>query len=195
MVQHVFTAVAAGMSYVGFDQPPDVPDVLFLVQRFQIHHLLVAQSGKDTLFIQHIGDAAAHARGEVAAHGADHHHAAAGHVLATVVADALDDGLGAAVADGETLAGTAAEEGLAAGGAVEGHVADDDVLRRIERRVLRRVHRHESAGQALAGIVVRLPFEVERDTPSQEGPEALSRRTEKVDPNGVLRQSLLAVTA
>ena len=56
----------------------------------------------------------------------DHH--AAGHVLAGVVAHPLDDGLGAAVADGEPLAGPAAEIGLAAGRAVERHVAHDHVL-------------------------------------------------------------------
>ena len=39
---------------------------------------------------------------------------AAGHVLAAVVADALDDGDGAAVADGEPLAGQAVDEDLAA---------------------------------------------------------------------------------
>ena len=37
---------------------------------------------------------------------------AAGHVLAAVVADALDDGVGARVAHGEALAGEAAEERL-----------------------------------------------------------------------------------
>ena len=84
--------------------------------------------------VEHVGDAAAHAGGEVAAGPAEHDDAPAGHVLAAVVADALDDGVGAAVAHGEALAGDAAEEGLAAGRAVERDVADDDVVLGHERR-------------------------------------------------------------
>jgi hypothetical protein len=45
-----------------------------------------------------------------------------------VVAGAFDDGDGAGVAHAEALAGDAAEEDLAGGGAVEHGVADDDVL-------------------------------------------------------------------
>ena len=40
--------------------------------------------------VEHVGDAAAHAGGEVAAGAAEHDHAAAGHVLAAVIANALD---------------------------------------------------------------------------------------------------------
>ena len=47
--------------------------------------------------------------GEVAAGAAEHDDAAARHVLAAVVADALDDRAGAAVADGEALARDPAE--------------------------------------------------------------------------------------
>ena len=56
-----------------------------------------------------------------------------GHVLAGVIADALDDGARAAVAHGEPLAGDTAHERVAAGCAVERHVADDDVLFGDER--------------------------------------------------------------
>ncbi len=58
---------------------------------------------------------------------------AAGHVLAAVVAHAFDDGRRAAVAHAEPLAGDAAQVELAAGGAVEHHVAGDDVLLGLER--------------------------------------------------------------
>ena len=47
-------------------------------------------------FIQHVGNAAGHARGEIAAGLAQHHHAPAGHVFATVIADGLDDRVHAA---------------------------------------------------------------------------------------------------
>ena len=86
------------------------------------------RSRNAALAVEHVGDAAAHAGGEVAAGRAEHHHHAAGHVLAAVVADALDDRVRAAVAHREALAGEAARRRLARGGAVEHGVADDDVL-------------------------------------------------------------------
>ena len=64
--------------------------------------------------VEHVGDAAAHAGGEVAPGLAEDDDAAAGHVLAAVIADAFDDRRRAAVAHGEPLAGDAAEERLAA---------------------------------------------------------------------------------
>lgn len=70
------------------------------VQTLQLHH-----GGVDPPRIQpqHVGDAAGHARGHVASHLAEHHHAAAGHVFARVVADTLDDGQRSGVARGEPL--------------------------------------------------------------------------------------------
>src|SRR4051794_11081018 len=58
------------------------------LERLQADALDVARGGVE---VEHVGDAAAHAGGEVASRRADHHDAAAGHVLAAVVADALDD--------------------------------------------------------------------------------------------------------
>ena len=108
---------------------------------------------------------------------AEHDHAAAGHVLAAVVADALDDRAGAAVAHGEPLAGHAAHERVAAGGAVERDVADDHVLfRRRTRALARRPHDQAAARQALADEVVGLAFERQRDAARQEGAEALPGR-------------------
>ena len=98
------------------------------------HHLLVHAAGEIARFVEHVGDAAGHARGEIAPGRAEHDHAAAGHVLAAVIAHRLDDRIGAAVAHAEALARHAADVGLAARRAVEGDVADDDVLLRHERR-------------------------------------------------------------
>ena len=83
---------------------------------------------KSPVLVEHVGEAARHAGGEVPAGAADDHHAPARHVLAPVVAHALHHGERAAVADREALARDAAEVGLAAGRAVEHHVADEDVL-------------------------------------------------------------------
>ena len=97
-------------------------------KRLEVDHLEVAALGEVAGLVEDEGDAAAHAGGEVAAGRADDDGHAAGHVLAAVVAGPLDDGHGAAVADAEPLAGAAPEEGPAAGRAVEGDVADQDVL-------------------------------------------------------------------
>ena len=105
--------------------------------------------------VEHVGDAAAHAGGEVAAGPAEHDDASAGHVLAAVIADAFDDGERAAVADGEAFAGDAAEVRLAAGRAVERDVADEDVVLGDEARLLRRIDDDLAARQPLADVVVR----------------------------------------
>ena len=60
----------------------------------EVDDLLVAALARTSpCSVEHERDAAAHARGEVAAGRAEDHDAAAGHVLAAVVADALDDGV------------------------------------------------------------------------------------------------------
>mgnify|MGYP003693579709 CR=1 FL=1 len=63
--------------------------------------------------------------------------ASAGHVLAAVIADALDDGGRAAeLLHREALARDAADEGLAARRAVERHVAGNHVVLSGERRAV-----------------------------------------------------------
>jgi hypothetical protein len=51
------------------------------------------------------------------------------HAFATVITAALDNGHGAAVTDGEALAGDAAGEKATAGGATRGYITDDVVSR------------------------------------------------------------------
>ena len=97
-------------------------------ERLEVDHLQVAALAEITVLVEDERHAAAHAGGEIAAGRADDDGDAAGHVLAAMVAGPFDHGVSAAVPDAEPLAGPAAEEGLAAGRAVEGHVADEDVL-------------------------------------------------------------------
>ena len=95
---------------------------------------------------------------------------AAGHVLARVVADPLDDRDRAGVADGEPLARRAGAEELAAGRAVEHRVPDEARLARIARG--RRDH-DPAARHRLADVVVRLADELQLDTRGEERAEAL----------------------
>src|ERR1035441_9700194 len=109
-----------------------------------------------------------------------------------MVADSLDDRVRAAVTHRESLAGYAAEERFAAGGAVERDVADNDVVFGLEGRFLRRAHRDKSARESLAAVVVRVAFEMERNSRREPRAETLAGRTFEMNLNRVGRQSLRA---
>ena len=142
------------------------------------------------VLVEHVGDAAAHAGGEVAPGAAEHDDAAAGHVLAAVVADALDDRVRARVAHGEALAREAAEERAARGGAVEDGVADDHVLLGGEGRALGRAHGEHAAGEALADVVVRVAAERQLDPGREPGAERLAGRAAQREADRPRRQAL-----
>src|SRR2546421_1053112 len=93
---------------VAADQVAHEGDLVGLLERAELDHPQVAAALEIAVDVADVGDAARHAGGEVAAAGAEHHDAPAGHVLAAVVADALHHGMGAAVAHREPLAGHAA---------------------------------------------------------------------------------------
>src|ERR1039458_8269148 len=102
------------------EQGADFVDVVGVGQRLQIHAGLVAAArGEVALIVVDVGDAAAHAGGEIAAGGTEDDDEAVGHVFAAVVADAFNDGGSAGVADSEALAADAVEEDFAAGGAIK----------------------------------------------------------------------------
>src|SRR5207302_1097859 len=82
-------------------------------------HLLVATLTEATGNVEHVRDPPAHPRREIASGLAKHDDAAAGHVLAAVIADAFHDGDRAAVPDSEALARHAADERVAARRAVK----------------------------------------------------------------------------
>ena len=147
------------------------------------------REANDIVLVEHIGDAARHAGREVAAGLAEDDDDAAGHVFAAMVAGALDDGDGAGVADGEALAGDAAEVALAGDRAVEHGVADDDRLLGHDAGVLRRAHDDAAAGEALADIVVGLADQLERDARREPGAKALAAGAAKRDGDRVLGQA------
>src|SRR4051812_45413073 len=102
--------------------------------------------------VPHVSDPATHAGSEVAAGRPEDHHSAAGHVLAAVVADALDYGASTAIAHRESFGGASPEECVAARGAVKSHVSNNDVIFRGKGRFGRRINNQSSAGQALADV-------------------------------------------
>src|SRR5260370_7376542 len=73
------------------------------------------------------GRPAGHARAEIQAERAENEGHAAGHVLATVLADTFHYGKRAAVSDSETLSAAACNKELARCGTVEHGVAGKDI--------------------------------------------------------------------
>ncbi len=63
--------------------------------RFQRHHRQIAFARKVAVRVIHIGNAARHAGGKIAPGFTQHHYRAAGHVFATMVPSAFDNGRGA----------------------------------------------------------------------------------------------------
>ena len=112
-----------------------------------------------------------------------------------MIAHALDHRQRAAVAHAEPLAGDPAEVGLAAGGTVEHHVADDDVLLGRDPRVGGRAHHQAAAAQPLADVVVGVAVEGEGDAVREPGAEGLAGGAAQRDADGVVGQSRLAVPA
>ena len=120
--------------------------------------------------------------GEVAPGRAEHDDAPAGHVLAAVVADALDDGVRARVAHREALAGQPAEERAAARRAVEDGVADDDVLLGGEgRRPRAACTASVPPRQALARVVVGVAVQREASRPAPASRRRTGRPSREVD--------------
>jgi hypothetical protein len=82
--------------------------------------------------IENVGHPARHPGGEVPSGLAQDHDPASGHVFAAMIADALDHGVNTAVANAEAFTRDSVNIGFAAGGSVEGDVADDYILFRFE---------------------------------------------------------------
>src|SRR5207253_8156946 len=140
-------------------------------------HRLVAAAGELAVGVHHVGHAARHSRGEIAPGRTEDHHAPAGHVFAAVIADSFDHRVDAGVAHAEPFAGDAADVRLAAGRAVKGDVADDDVLLGDEAGLFRRMDDDPSARESLADVVVGVALQHQSHSFGNERTETLARRT------------------
>ena len=99
----------------------------------------------------------------------------------------------ARVADAEPLGRPAAEVRLAAGGAVQADVADEDLLLRLEGRFAWRVDDHAAAREALADVVVGVALEFERHAVREERAEALAGVAVELEVDRAVGQALFAV--
>ena len=95
-----------------------------------------------------------------------------------MVADTLDDGGDAGVADAEPLAHDAPQVDRSRRAAEADHVAGDDVVFRHEsgRDRIRGTHDNPSARKALADEVVGVALQPQRDARRHESAEAVARR-------------------
>ena len=94
---------------------------------------------------------------------------------------------GAGIANREAFPGAAVEKRFAGGGAVQRHVADEDVFFRGERGC-GRIDDEAPAGKAFAHVVVGVAFQFQGHALGQEGPEALAGRAVELEPNRVVGQ-------
>ena len=145
--------------------------------------------GKQTVFIPHIGQAAAHACSKVAASGPQHQHGAAGHVFATVVASAFHYSRSAGQTHRKALARHATEKGFTTGGAVHDGVAHNDVGGSRPPKVDAGAHHHTAAGEAFAGVVVGVTNQIQGDALRQKRSKRLPTRAFKLNADGVVGQA------
>ena len=181
---------AAGEVAMTGEQSLNFFNVFGVDQGLQIHAGLVAAArGEVALIVVDVGDAAAHARGEIAAGGTEDDDETVGHVFAAMIANALDDRGCAGVADSEALAGDTVEENFAAGGAVEDDVADENAVFGQEARSLGRIGDDAATREAFSEIVVGVAFKLERDALRNECAEALAGRSAELEVERAVRQS------
>src|SRR5260370_26034986 len=148
------------------------PPVLFIGIDFGERHEIAVKHilGFGT---QHISEAAGHARTEIQAERPENDGHAAGHVLASMLADPFHYGKRTAVADSETLPAAAGNKELAGRSAVEHGVAGKNVTAPGSSKP--RGDADGAAGKSFADVVVGFAFELERNSLGKKSPEALTR--------------------
>ena len=156
----------------------------------ELHALVVHAGVERAVLVKDIGHAARHAGGKVLPDLAQDECQAARHVLAAMVAAALDHHGGTGVAHGKTLTCKTVNEAAAARGTKERNVAHDDVLVELVGRMRVGAHRHLAARKTLAKVIVGVAAHVERNAARQKGAKALTGRTIAIDGDGAGGQAL-----
>src|SRR5204862_6019426 len=110
--------------------------ILRLNHRLKINRRqITALLSEITFLVEDIGNAPTHSGREISAARSEHHDQTVSHVFAAVVTDSLHNRGRAGIADGEAFARDAAEERLAASGAIEHDIADQNVFFRSKARL------------------------------------------------------------
>ena len=165
-------------------------DLEFLRQFLDRDHILVHPAVKAVVRIEHIGDAAAHARREVLAGPAQDDGPPACHILKSVVAAAFRYRGRARITHEEPLARDAADVRFSGCRAVKGDVAENDILTCLKCAARIRREDQLAARQPFAESVVGIADEPDRQPLRQERakrlpPAALRPHDESVVPQRV----------
>ena len=143
-----------------------------------------------------VSHAATHACSEVPASLSEDNDTSAGHVFATMVACAFDDGNGSTVSHGKTLADLSVDIKLATRSAIKTRVAGDDVIlgdKTAEHSGMRRHDADATSAQSFAKVVVGLTFEPQTQSLHGKRSKRLPGRALELDVDGSVRQSGLTI--
>src|ERR1700730_5845294 len=114
--------------------------ILRFENRLQVDRVQVAALlGKISALVENVSHPATHASGKISPAGPEHQDQAPGHVFATVIANSFDHSSRSGVANCKALARDSVEKRFAAGGAVEGNVANQNILLGCESGTARRI--------------------------------------------------------
>ena len=100
----------------------------------KFYHLHIAEEVEVLVLVPYISNTTTHTGGEVATHASQDDSASAGHILAAVVAGALDNSYRTAVAHAEALTYPAVDIDLTRRSSVEQGVAGNDICLGLECR-------------------------------------------------------------
>mmetsp|Transcript_60827 Transcript_60827/g.98484 ORF Transcript_60827/g.98484 Transcript_60827/m.98484 type:complete len:204 (-) Transcript_60827:185-796(-) len=151
-------------------------------RRYSEHITSVVAVHLHTLVLRvvEVQQAATHACSDVSADVSKGYDDAICHVLAQVVARALDDRLAARVAHPEALTDAAVEEDPSASGAIKARVACNHAVNRHELAVWRRYTHKGATVHSLPDVVVALAGDMQVHSLDVEDAERLSSRSGEV---------------
>src|SRR5215469_8174056 len=131
--------------------------------------------------VVHPRQATSHARTKVNPDATKNNRNAAGHVLAAVVADALNNGRSSRIPDRKPLARAPRREKLPRGRAVQGNITQNHVLSAVLGGKPASADYNLTAREALADEVVGLAIENQLHPVDRKGSERLPRRAVKIE--------------
>ncbi len=177
---------AAGECGMALDECLQALDLLLITQPRDRDELGIVVVLEAVGAIKHVRASPTHAGAKVASGRSEDDDGPTRHVLAAVVADALDDGVAPTVADTEALTRGAGGIQRPAGRAIHHGVAHDDVLVRGEDHLPRRCDDNLPASHTFANVVVSFALEDEPHPVDEKRAKALAGGPFKAQRNRVV---------
>src|ERR1700722_19511411 len=160
VVENPLRSTTVGQFHVAGDYVPDNLRVLSVEQGLEIDGVDVATFlGEIPALIKNIGETAAHTSRKISATRAEYQHPPIRHVFTAVISHAFNDRGRPGIAYCKTLPCDAIKECLPARGAIEGHVANQNIFLGREAGSPRRIHNDAAARQTFSDVIIGLAFE------------------------------------